>query len=157
VNVADARHELHAPSAAFIEFQPEDPAQHFDDTGVNITVLQPGKPNGRYHAESVQEDFLVLHGECLLLMNDEEIRLKTWDYVHCPPGVSHIFVGLDAPCAVLMIGARRPDSTVHYPVNELAAKYDASAAFDTDDPAEAYADWERESVPVRLPWPMERT
>ena len=154
MNVADARHELHAPSAAFIEFEPADREHRFSETGVNITILQPGRPNGRYHAESVQEDFLVLHGECLLLMNDEEIRLRTWDYVHCPPGVPHIFVGLDEPCAVLMIGARREGSTVEYPVNELAAKYDASAAFTTDRSTEAYADWPDEPQPTRLEWPM---
>src|SRR3954469_19546306 len=155
INAADARHELHPPSSAFIEFEPADREQRFAELGVNITILQPGKPNGRYHSESVQKDFLVLHGECLLLMENEEIRLRPWDFVHCPAGVEHIFVGLDEPCAVLMMGARRVDSTVTYPVNELAAKYDASATTTTNDSAEAYADWAgQDPQPVRLDWPL---
>ena len=44
-----------------------------------------------------------------------------------------------------MIGSRREDAA-HYPVNETAAKYDASAATETDDPVEAYADWRREEL-----------
>src|SRR4051812_41128267 len=33
---------------------------------VHDPVVPPGRPAGLYHAESVQEDFLVLQGECLL-------------------------------------------------------------------------------------------
>jgi hypothetical protein len=43
----------------------------------------------------------------------------------------------------------------HYPVNEVAAKYDASVSETTDEPDEAYADWRSEpwqSVPS--PWPL---
>lgn len=154
INVADARMVARECAAAKIEFEGADPADEFDETGVNITVLQPGRPNGRYHAESGQEDFLVLHGECLLILEGEERRLKTWDYVHCPPGAKHIFVGLDEPCAVLMIGARREGETIVYPVNEVAAKYGASVTMETSDPAEAYADWPEPRVPVKLDWPL---
>jgi uncharacterized cupin superfamily protein len=127
----------------------------FPDTGVNVQILQPGQPNGRYHSEPVQEDFLVLHGECVAIVQDEERRLRQWDFLHCPAGVEHIFVGAgDGPCAVLMIGSRR-DPRVHYPVNELAAKYDASVTAPTDDPAEAYADWRKEPWrAVPSPWPL---
>ena len=94
----------------------------FPDTGVNVQILAPGQPNGRYHSEPVQEDFLVLHGECIVILEGEERRMRQWDFLHCPPGVEHIFVGAgDGPCAVLMIGSRRKQE-VHYPVNELAAK-----------------------------------
>ena len=40
-------------------------------------------------------------------------------------------------------------------MSDVAAKYGASAARDTRDPDEAYADWPGEYVPVRLPWPLE--
>ena len=154
VNVADARTFFSPHSSVFVEFEPADRDQRFGETGVNITVLQPGKPNGMYHAESTQEDFLVLHGECLLIVEDEEIRLKAWDFFHCPAGVNHIFVGLDEPCAVLMVGSRREGATIHYPVNEVAAKHGASVTADTPDPDVAYADWTEPDEPVSLDWPL---
>ena len=92
--------------------------------------MEPGQPNCRYHSEPVQEDFLVLHGECIAIVDGAEHRLRRWDFFHCPAGVEHVFVGAgDGPCAVLMIGSRRRDEA-HYPVNEVAAKYGASVAPD---------------------------
>jgi uncharacterized cupin superfamily protein len=127
----------------------------FRDFGVHVEVLWPGEPNAIYHAESGQEGFLVLSGECTLLVEDEERPLRQWDYFHCPAGTRHIFVGAgDGPCAILMIGLRPEDETLHYPVSELAAKYGASVAKETYDPDEAYADWPGEYMPVRLPWPL---
>ena len=83
-------------------FDTEDP---FPQVGIHIFLLEPDKPNCRYHREEAQEDFLVLAGRCKLLVNGEEHPLKTWDLVHCPAGVSHVFVG-DGPCALLAIGHR---------------------------------------------------
>ena len=80
----------------------------FPDVGFTVAVLQPGEPNGMYHREGNQEDFLVLAGECLLLIEGQERRLKTWDFVHCPPDTEHIFVGAgDGPCAIFMTGGRK--------------------------------------------------
>ena len=119
-------------------------------------MIEPGQPNGRYHAESAQEDFLVLHGECIAIVEGEELRLRAWDFLHCPPGTNHILVGAgDGPCAILMTGARGEEHTVHYPVSEVAAKYDASAREDTSVPSEAYADWGREYEPAEWDWPLE--
>jgi hypothetical protein len=39
----------------------------FGDFGVNVKVLWPGQPNAIYHAESGQEGFLVLAGDCTLI------------------------------------------------------------------------------------------
>jgi uncharacterized cupin superfamily protein len=104
----------------------------------------------------MREAFLVLSGECTLLVEEQERTLRQWDFVHCPPGTRHIFVGAgDGPCTILMIGARSEDATLHYPVSELAAKHDASVARYTPNPSEAYADWPGDFVPVRLPWPVE--
>src|SRR3954452_16648816 len=112
------------------------------DIGVNIRVLQPGQPNGKYHSESVEEDFLVLAGECLAILDGEERLLKAWDFVHCPPGTDHVFVGAgDGPCAVLMVGGRREGKTLHYPESKLAARFGAAAPVETSNPMEAYADW----------------
>ncbi len=119
-----------------------------------MRVLAPGQPNGLYHDENAQEAFLVLSGECTLLVEEEERTLKQWDFFHCPAGTRHICVGGEEPCVVLMVGARPEEEVLHYPVSELAAKHGASAAKETYDPDEAYADWPGEHVPVRLPWPL---
>lgn len=114
--------------------------ERFEQFGINIQVLDPGQPNCLYHRENLQEDFLVLSGECLLLVEGEERRLGPWDFVHCPPWTDHVFVGAgDGPCAILMVGARDPDEEVVYPVSELARRYGASAEKETPDPREAYA------------------
>jgi uncharacterized cupin superfamily protein len=138
INLADAP-AIGAPrGATFIQLEPD--GVTWPDTGVNVQVMQPGEPNGRYHSEPVQEDFLVLYGECIAIIGDEERRLHQWDFLHCPPGCGHIFVGAgDGPCAVLMIGSRREEA-FHYSV----------------DPAEAYADWRAEGpdTPVANPWPF---
>ena len=127
----------------------------FRDFGARVCVLPPGEPNALYHSEDAQEGFLVLSGECTLIVEDEERALRQWDYFHCPAGTHHITVGAgEAPCVILMIGARPEVETLRYPVSEVAAKYGASVATDTDDPDEAYADWPGEYVPVRLPWPL---
>jgi uncharacterized cupin superfamily protein len=151
INVADAPAVSRPRRAAIIDLEPEDCA--WPDTGVNIQVMQPGQPNCKYHSEPVQEDFLVLYGECIVILECEERPLRQWDFVHCPAGMEHVFVGAgDGPCAVLMIGSRRVDAA-HYPVNEVAAKYDASVNAATDDPAEAYADWRHEPRrPIPNPW-----
>lgn len=152
VNLADARALSHSRRATIIDFEPEDAP--WPDTGVNVQIMQPGQPNGRYHSEPVQEDFLVLQGECIVVLDGEERPLRQWDFLHCPAGTEHIFVGAgDGPCAVLMIGSRRKDEA-HYPVNDVAAKYDASVTTETDEPAEAYADWRQEPWrPIPSPWP----
>jgi len=60
-----------------------------------------------YHGEEEQEDFIVLSGECLLLIEGEERALKQWDFVHCPPWTEHVFVGAgDGPCVLLAVGSR---------------------------------------------------
>ncbi len=153
INIAQARTSSHPRRAMAIEFEPEDGL--WRDTGVNIQIMQPGQPNCRYHSEPVQEDFLVLQGECIVILEDEERHLQQWDLVHCPAGAEHVFVGAgDGPCAVLMIGSRREDG-VHYPVNDLAAKYDASVTSPTDEPAVAYADWRKQPWgPAPNPWPL---
>jgi uncharacterized cupin superfamily protein len=114
--------------------------QMFPETGFTLAVLEPGKPSGMYHAETTQEDFLVLSGTCLLLIEGEERRLRAWDFVHCPPSTNHIFVGTgDGPCVIFMTGARREEGTINYPVEEAALGLGAGVEQETVKPAEAYA------------------
>jgi uncharacterized cupin superfamily protein len=118
----------------------EGPEARFAELGFNIGVLEPGRPACMYHREGAQEDFLVIAGECLLLVEGEERRLRAWDFVHCPPWTEHLFVGAgDGPCTILAVG-RRPDDGVVYPVSELAARYGGSVAKETAEPEEAYAE-----------------
>lgn len=77
INVADARALSRPRRATLIRFEPDD--MQWPDTGVNIHIMQPGQPNSRYHSEPVQEDFLVLHGECVVILNGEERPLRQWD------------------------------------------------------------------------------
>jgi uncharacterized cupin superfamily protein len=105
----------------------------FPQVGINIAVLEPGQPNCLYHSESQQENFLVLSGECRLLVEGEEV------------------------CVILMVGARTPDEKLLYPVSELAAKYGASAEETTPDGKHAYAPFDRAqrgrpSYWDQLPW-----
>jgi uncharacterized cupin superfamily protein len=112
----------------------------FPEVGFRVSVLQPGQPNGMYHGESNQEDFLVVSGECILILDGEEHTLKAWDFVHCPPMAEHIFVGAgDGPCVIVMAGRRRESEEILYPVNEVATKYDASVPEETRKPDEAYS------------------
>ena len=152
VNVAEAPALRHPHAGAYVPFDSRE--DRFPEFGINVHVLEPGEPASRYHAEEAQECFLVLGGECLLIMDGEERPLRVWDFVHCPAGTEHVFVGAgERPCAILMVGTRGAGRGVHYPVNEIAARYGASVAQPTDDPATAYADWRGGLTPTRLPWP----
>ena len=118
--------------------------QEWTQLGFRIQVVGPGQ-RGIYHGESGQEDFLVVSGECLLVIEGGERPLKAWDFVHCPPWTRHVFVGTgDAPCVIVMVGSRVDGFEVLYPVNEVAAKHDASVLEETSSPDEAYARWGKE-------------
>jgi uncharacterized cupin superfamily protein len=111
----------------------------FPQLGINIGVLEPGQPSCYYHGEEDQEDFLVLAGECLLLIEGEERQLSQWDFVHCPAWCEHVFVGAGSgPCAILAIGGRSGKGIV-YPANALAQRHEAGVETTTNDPREAYA------------------
>lgn len=151
-NVADAEAVRHPRAGIRIRLEPE--GKRFPEVGVNIRVVEPGQPASLYHSEHAQEDFLVLSGECVAILDGEERQLRAWDFVHCPPGTAHVFVGAgDGPCAILAIGARHPDNSIHYPVDEQAARLGASSIESTSDADQAYAAWGREFTPAKLDWP----
>ena len=96
VNVRDAQwltseNGEKQPSGAECSF--DSSKAEFSQLGIRLHVLEPGESNGLYHSESEQEAFLVLSGECTLLVEGEERRLQPWDFFHCPAGTEHIFVG----------------------------------------------------------------
>jgi uncharacterized cupin superfamily protein len=133
------RHDVFGLSCGF-----ESGEHRFPQFGINLHVLEPGRPNCMYHGESNQEDFLVLQGECLLLVEGEERRLRAWDFFHSPPHTEHVFVGAgDGPCLILMVGARREPEEIIYSAAEVARRHDAAVERDTPDPREAYARFSR--------------
>jgi uncharacterized cupin superfamily protein len=157
VNVRDASWWDGRPFGSYCVFEGErERGARFDLYGINIHLLEPGKPNCMYHGEDEQEDFLVLTGECLLLVEGQERRLQAWDFVHFPPWTEHVLVGVgDAPCAVLMVGSRR-DGGVVYPVSTLALAHGAGVEEETPDPKVAYAGYPHSARgrpgPRGLPW-----
>jgi uncharacterized cupin superfamily protein len=156
VNARDARWMRHETFGAGCPFGA--PEVGFREFGINLRVLGPGQPNGLYHREGHQEDFLVLSGECTLLVEGQERSLRAWDFVHCPPETEHIFVGAGTdPCVLVMVGARSEEEGLFYPVSDLAGRYGASADHATESADEAYARFpDREAArPAnwdRLPW-----
>jgi uncharacterized cupin superfamily protein len=124
----------------------------FDEFGINLTVLQPGQPMTMYHRERYQEGFLVLRGECLLVVEGQEVPLEQWDYFHCPPDVAHAIVGAGREASlVLAVGSRIGPDVILYPRDETALKHDACVEQETPEPGEAYARFTRPApdVPFR--------
>jgi uncharacterized cupin superfamily protein len=140
VNARDVVWYDRGPRGRVIGFDGE---PEFEQFGVNIFVLDPGNPMSMYHWEADQEDFLVVAGEALLIAEGEERRLGQWDFVHCPPEMSHVIVGAGTgPCVIVAVGARQHqegDGWGGYKVDEAAVRHNASAERETKDPKEAYA------------------
>jgi uncharacterized cupin superfamily protein len=154
MNVADCLSYKHPESGQYINFE-EAGGLRFPHYGIGIHVLWPGQPNGMYHGESNQESFMVLEGECRLLVEGEERILRKWDFFHCAPMTRHIAVGAgDGPCAILMVGARLPDDVIEYPHDPIAAKYGAQSPEPTGDPEVAYSEIGREWTPGPFTWPV---
>jgi uncharacterized cupin superfamily protein len=130
-------------------YTPFEGESRFPRIGVNIAVIEPGQPSAMYHRENQQEDFLVLAGECLLLVEEQERKLRAWDFVHCPEGTDHIFVGAgEGPCAILMIGTRTEPDEVVYPVSELALRHGAGVEEETPDPKQAHSRFTKRKQPT---------
>jgi uncharacterized cupin superfamily protein len=123
----------------------EGEAVAFPDVGYTIHVLRPGQPNGLYHREEDQEDFLVLAGECIAIVEGEERPMRTWDFLHCPAGTEHIFVGTgDRPCVIFMAGGRAHRGSAVYTRSEAALRHGAgvdSEATPSDKPYEPFPKW----------------
>ena len=128
------------PSTGSDEFEAE---TFFPMLGMSIQVLAPGEPNCVYHWETEQEDFLVLSGRALLIVEGEERPLRQWDFVHCPPETRHVFVGAgDGPCVILAASSRQFQAQGpwgYYSVDAAADRYGASSPEETQDGSLAYS------------------
>jgi uncharacterized cupin superfamily protein len=154
VNAQDARWLHGQGRGARLTFEGD---VEFPQVGISLFVLAPGEPMGMYHWEADQEDFLVLAGEALLLVEGEERPLRQWDFVHCPPHTKHIVVGAgDRPAVVLAVGAREHQEDPGwggYPVEDVALRHGAGVDRETTEAQEAYANVSRrEPTRYRAGW-----
>ena len=140
LNARESRWKREGPLGSYCNFEGK---RRFPQLGINISVLEPGESMGMYHRENAQEGFLVLAGECLLIVEEEERRLRAWDFFHCPGGTRHIIVGAGEEAAIVVaVGARGRGvgGGLVYPVSETAARHGVSVERETTSPAEAYRD-----------------
>jgi uncharacterized cupin superfamily protein len=143
LNARDAHWLDYGPGGAYCAFEGE---RRFPQLGINLNVLPPGAPLAMYHWEDDQEDFLVLAGEALLIVEGEARVLRQWDLVHCPAGTKHVVVGAGSePCVVLAVGSRTAsgEGWGAYPVDETAIRHGAGVERETSKPEEAYVGWPR--------------
>jgi uncharacterized cupin superfamily protein len=154
LNAREARWRPGQGRGAYCVFEGE---PEFSQLGIHLVALEPGEPMAMYHWEADQEDFLVLAGEALLVVEGEERALRQWDFVHCPARTKHVIVGAgDASCLVLAVGARDRSTGPDwggYSVDETALRHGAAVEHETTDPEEAYARFgPRESNAYREGW-----
>ncbi len=137
LNAKDARWVVEGTGGKLTFFEG---GARFDRLGINVSTLEPGQPMAMYHWEDEQEDFLVVSGEALLVVEGEERPLRAWDLAHCPRRTGHAIIGAGSgPCVILAVGSRTEGSDLAYPVDGTAAEHDASVHEETSDPPTAYA------------------
>jgi quercetin dioxygenase-like cupin family protein len=157
INARDSRWKDEGPLGSYCSFEGRRRFPHF---GINISVLEPGERMGMYHREKGQESFLVLAGECTLIVEGHERRLVAWDFFYCAPETEHIIVAAGEQSAIVVaVGARGRGfgAGLVYTVCKAAARYGASVARETTEAATAYAKiWARlprsRFVRYRLGW-----
>jgi uncharacterized cupin superfamily protein len=136
INARESRWRDAGHFGRYCDFEGKRP---FRQLGINVSILEPGQPIGLYHRERAQEGFLVLSGECLLLVEGQERKLKAWDFFHCPGGTEHMILGAGSGVSVVLaVGARGGRKGIVYPVNELALAHEAGVEEETTRPEEAY-------------------
>jgi uncharacterized cupin superfamily protein len=153
LNARDAAWRESAGRGAQCVFEGE---PEFSQIGLQLAALGPGEPMSMYHWEADQEDFLVLSGEALLVIEGEERPLKRWDFVHCPAGTKHTILGVGDGCLCLAVGARVKSVGPEwggYAVDEAAIRHGAGVEEDTSDPEKAYKRFpERQPTRYRAGW-----
>ncbi|HYN52167.1 MAG TPA: cupin domain-containing protein [Thermoleophilaceae bacterium] len=127
----------------FTGWTEEEAETHFPQLGVSLVVLGPGEPIGMYHWEADAEDFLLLSGEALLIVEGEERPLRQWDFVHCPPGTEHMIVGAgEGPCVLLAMSSREhigeDCNGGAYTVDEVALRHGVGVETQVSDAEVAY-------------------
>jgi uncharacterized cupin superfamily protein len=114
----------------------------FPQLGIHVFVLGPGEPISMYHWEVDQEDFLIVSGEALLIVEGEERPLRQWDFVHCSRETKHTIVGAgDNRCVVVAVGSRTTTGPGWggYTVDKAALRHNAGVEEETTQEDVAYA------------------
>jgi uncharacterized cupin superfamily protein len=153
LNALEAAWQESAGRGGYCKFEGEPP---FSQLGIQLRALGPGEPMSMYHWEADQEDFLVLSGDALLIIEGEERPLKQWDFVHCPPEAKHTILGAGEGCLCLAVGARDRSTGPNwggYSVDEAAIRHGAGVEQETTEAAEAYKRFpDRSPVRYRDGW-----
>jgi uncharacterized cupin superfamily protein len=153
LNAREAAWQESAGRGGYCKFEGE---PRFSQLGIQLRALGPGEPMSMYHWEADQEDFIVLSGEALLIIEGEERPLRAWDFVHCPPEAKHTIVGASEGCLCLAVGARDKSTGRDwggYSVDEAAIRHGAGVEQETSDPTEAYKRFpERQPARYREGW-----
>ena len=119
-------------------------------TAVTVTMVVVGMTI----SVSGPDYFLVLMGECVLIIEDQERHLRAWDFVHCPPMTGHTLIAKETgPCVILATGNRREDLERISPRSEAALRYHAGTEVDGIEP-ERRGRWvvQRPKDWDELPW-----
>jgi uncharacterized cupin superfamily protein len=154
LNAREARWYHAEGRTAFCDLEGD---QEFPQLGINVQVLQPSEAMAMYHWEADQEDFLIVSGEALLIVEGEERPLRAWDFFHCPANTRHTILGAgNGPCVVVAVGTRAHADSPEwggYPVDEVASRHGAGVEVETIDPREAYAPvTKRQPTSYRARW-----
>ena len=145
VNARRVRWRDFGPLGAACDFEGKRP---FRQLGISLNRLLPGQPMTVYHRELHQEGFLVIAGECLLVVEGKERPLRAWEFFHCAGGTAHAIVGAgDGPSLVLAFGARGGRKGIEYLPDATALAHGAAVQRETTKHAEAYARFPR---PIRV-------
>jgi len=100
---------------------------------INIDYVKPGAKSVKYHSHSTQEEFFaVLKGNGLLIINNENIIVKTNDFFAKPAGKrnAHQFINnSDEILIILDCGTKDDNDEVYYPNENVLYRKKEKLAF----------------------------
>jgi uncharacterized cupin superfamily protein len=113
-------------------------------TGLQHVAVAPGKESGPQHCHSVEEEiFVVLEGDGLLVLDDDETPIRPGHVVARPAatGVAHMFRAGEGGLTYLAYGTREPGDICYYPRSnkiafrgvKLIARLDSLDYWDGED------------------------
>jgi uncharacterized cupin superfamily protein len=87
-------------------------------TGLQHVVVEPGKESAPQHCHSLEDEiFVILDGDGVLILDDEETPVRRGHVVSRPAGsgVAHTFRAGDGGLTYLAYGTRHPGDVCYYP------------------------------------------
>jgi uncharacterized cupin superfamily protein len=118
VNVADVEPHVSEHSDSLLYDRDLGSAAGSERTGISHATLPPGRMGYPPHCHSAEEEiFVVLGGEGVLLLGDDEHPVHPGSVVGRPPGtrVPHAFRAGETELVFLAYGTREPNDIVFYP------------------------------------------